>query len=257
MKKNRIFLGVLFVTMLLIGSGYAAWAQSFTVSNVVNTGELSFNIQTQALKYGEYTELSILNDGESKLDINITDAYPRAEYTYDVLIKNTGTIKIEFNKIEEKYLKDDVTLTYDFENAMEIEPDASAIIPIKITAGDSIAEKSKIEFSQIVQYTQFNDENLVEPEKPVEKLNVEFKTTSPKDSYITLKIFDSNDDLKNFDQIALKNDGIFNLTFYNSYYESGDYRIHVRLHDGVFLDYTVNLNFEKGTSTIKSIEIVE
>ncbi len=251
MKKNRFFLSIIIVAMMLMGSGYAAWSQSFSVKNVVNTGELSFTVDSQNVKHDQYTSVDIKSDHQSTFDVLITDAYPGAEYTYDILVKNTGTMALAFEKIKDQYLKEDMELIYNFSEAMIIEPNQEAIIPVKLIAGDKIPQKCKVGFSQSIQYSQFNDPKPAPPNKPVDRFDVKLKPGGGEYFDVAIVIYNSKGHMACIDQQNLGKSLTITIPFYRTAYENGTYRVCTKTYGSPAMNHYVTVDFDNGTYTVK------
>lgn len=95
--KNKKFLSmVLVVAMMLMGAGYAAWSQSFTVNATVATGNLTLEIQNlMENECSDYDECymsgtqKLVND---TIEVTVTDLYPGASYGIAFDVVNVGTI---------------------------------------------------------------------------------------------------------------------------------------------------------------------
>lgn len=138
MKKTKILILTSILTLMLMGVGYAAWSQNFTVTSNVSTGELKIaanNIKFEELtilKSNNQTYWSISNgsikpitgnDGSislaysnnSKEYMNMTlkagsnqesimfdmkNAFPGIKAKYDVTLTNKGTVPVKFNLVD-------------------------------------------------------------------------------------------------------------------------------------------------------------
>jgi hypothetical protein len=133
MKKTRFILLALVAAMVLMGAGYAAWSQTFTITSAVSTGELCVVVSEADEKDGIITSVKVDTNGDGSYDDEggfvvvapdeaaanyLPDGYPSAtfhnynnnisELTYaiptiypgvqvasEVKFTNTGTIKTQ------------------------------------------------------------------------------------------------------------------------------------------------------------------
>lgn len=116
MKKSRFIMLTLVAALVLMGAGYAAWSQTFTISSTVQTGELFVKIENtgnsvDVLKNGNYTPSSSGADyitftaaPEEVTDTNgkttlasfssaIGNMYPGTKVTSVLKFANLGTLK--------------------------------------------------------------------------------------------------------------------------------------------------------------------
>ncbi len=114
MKKIKLLSGVLVGALLCVGVGYAAWTQSFTVTNTVNTGELKVGIERatqpklEAIDSTGYEVRNIsdvsakwtsFKEGDEKINLEIGNAFPGLRASYWINVKNYGTVPVRAEKI--------------------------------------------------------------------------------------------------------------------------------------------------------------
>jgi hypothetical protein len=114
MKKIKLLSGVLVGALLCMGVGYAAWTQSFTVTNAVNTGELKVGIERATKpeldaidsKGHEVRNISAASakwalhkEGDEKINLEIGNAFPGLRASYWINVKNYGTVPVRAEKI--------------------------------------------------------------------------------------------------------------------------------------------------------------
>jgi hypothetical protein len=128
MKKTRFILLALVAAMVLMGAGYAAWSQTFTIGSTVTTGELyvvvgeeSMSVRVDTNGDGSYddedgfvevtpenakdnylpegypsaTAANSKVDNASALTYTIPKIYPGVQITSQVKFTNAGTIKTQ------------------------------------------------------------------------------------------------------------------------------------------------------------------
>jgi lipopolysaccharide export system protein LptC len=117
MKSTRFILWVVVAAMVLMGAGYAAWSQTFTISSTVQTGELyvyiaeTHTVEVQEADGEYYTEGNSYLDLEnlvttttsqnaagdettiSTLSYKVGDVYPGTRIKTTFTFHNKGTLK--------------------------------------------------------------------------------------------------------------------------------------------------------------------
>lgn len=119
MRNKKFITAVLVLSMMLMGAGYAAWTQDFTVTATVNTGDLDIGLSTtgavvistmiedEQVVDDVYAEGKVvvgeqLEDGSTDLYsvlATLERMYPGAIADFDVTVKNTGTVGIKIDNI--------------------------------------------------------------------------------------------------------------------------------------------------------------
>ena len=184
MKNKKFITAVLVLSMMLMGAGYAAWTQDFTVTANVNTGELDIALSTDgevviSTVIGDDTEATIdelYAEGEVEVDetedayaatATLYDMYPGAIADFDIVVTNTGTVGIQLDNIGDAVEVDDAVLgTYTITAVID---DASSDIAVGETEtvhytvefvdgenDDSENLEGEVELSIPVTYKQFN-----------------------------------------------------------------------------------------------------
>lgn len=99
--KNKKFLSmILVVAMMLMGAGYAAWSQTFTVNATINTGELEMAVidavesSCDQMDYEEcyMNGTQTFDDGTGIVTLTVNNMYPGSSYGADYTFKNVGTV---------------------------------------------------------------------------------------------------------------------------------------------------------------------
>ncbi len=125
MKRTKFVLLALVAAMILMGAGYAAWSQTFTINSTVSTGELFVMISDEGI-----TSVIVDKDGDGdyvvgagETDENVTPATADANYLVyptvattagDTSGANTTLAKIEYTI--DLYPGTQVTSEINFEN---------------------------------------------------------------------------------------------------------------------------------------------
>lgn len=121
MNKTKLISLSLVIALILMGTAFAWWTQSTTISNQINTGELEVklvniggpgiyfthpngNPDAQGLDIHEDYNAEVLNydfseDGYT-LDVEINNLFPGSYVTYIYGVDNTGTVPVKVNNVE-------------------------------------------------------------------------------------------------------------------------------------------------------------
>jgi hypothetical protein len=128
MKKMKILALALMTSLMLMGAGYAAWADDLVINNTVATGELNVNFVKDdtypSARGAEYVipSVQIVDEKEHTVQVSLTNLYPGSWAAFRVKGINSGTIpamldnfQVEFNGDEEllPYLTYEAGLTID------------------------------------------------------------------------------------------------------------------------------------------------
>jgi len=96
MKRTRFVLWVIVAAMVLMGAGYAAWSQTFTINSTVQTGHLYVKVQNA----NEDQSIGI-DEGVNSTTVKftITDLYPGKSVQHVLRFTNQGTmpVKLKYN----------------------------------------------------------------------------------------------------------------------------------------------------------------
>ncbi len=120
MKRAKFAMLAVVVALILVGAGYAAWTQVFTINSTVSTGELFVQVVNTENNYevldaeGNVISEGGLNTGNDYLDLKVSSAstgegtsretlteltfnlskmYPGVRETSKISFKNLGTLK--------------------------------------------------------------------------------------------------------------------------------------------------------------------
>lgn len=102
MKKTRIMIILLSLSMIFLGVGYAAWTDSLTINSTVQTGKLDVNFQQSASSIIWNADNNNVANGFIAIDetkntatVTLNNLYPHAIATITIPIKNEGTIPVK------------------------------------------------------------------------------------------------------------------------------------------------------------------
>lgn len=120
MKKTRIIVLALAISIALMGAGYAAWTQNVTISGTVKTGQLELKITDTATgayykHYDSNNELKWTNEElekyglkiapqeeptvNNKITFNRENLFPGLEAGKSINITNTGTVPVKLESV--------------------------------------------------------------------------------------------------------------------------------------------------------------
>ncbi|MDT3699990.1 MAG: hypothetical protein RO469_11260 [Thermincola sp.] len=135
MKKTKFVLLSLVVAMILMGAGYAAWTQTFTINSTVSTGELFVLVTNNGItglkvdtngnaSYDDNVDASATNQDQAE-DLNLD--YPTVAVTNGDVSANAGTTLSEISYTMSKlYPGTQVTSEIKFDNKGTIKTRTSA-----------------------------------------------------------------------------------------------------------------------------------
>ncbi|AKL94403.1 hypothetical protein CACET_c08950 [Clostridium aceticum] len=113
MKKTKFIALVLVVAIGLMGAGYAAWTESFTVNNSMSSGQLKIELSkanassevdfnSQAVKAADLIDNLVVADTEIKGNVAkfaIDNMYPGTQFITSLRAENKGTLPAVINEI--------------------------------------------------------------------------------------------------------------------------------------------------------------
>lgn len=97
MKKTQYLAGIVAVSMMLMGAGYAAWTQSVTVTHQTDLGELKVEFGGSAATSEAYVVKPEVKQDGNTVAVKLGNFYPGAKQGYTVTFENKGTIGAKFN----------------------------------------------------------------------------------------------------------------------------------------------------------------
>lgn len=101
MKRTKFLALALVVAVMMMGAGYAYWAEELTISNKVVTGELDViftepHVATEDTYMGQEPNdgsyCNVAGDESHGLDILLNKVYPGAKSTVTFALENSGTL---------------------------------------------------------------------------------------------------------------------------------------------------------------------
>jgi len=109
MRNNKFFIGIIILSMMMMGAGYAAWTQGLIVNQSIDSGELMFEITAGvlseevvggvAMPEPGYAEFDVSGDEVAGFSVTATDMYPGVVDTYWINAVNSSTMatKVTFD----------------------------------------------------------------------------------------------------------------------------------------------------------------
>jgi len=110
MKNRKMLITAITIAIMLLGTGYAYWTESLTISNSVSTGYLDVKfIDADAWDYDDsetfhhrsnlvIAHKTIAPDGRS-ISLTVDNLYPGSGASLDFLVENTGTIPAKIGTV--------------------------------------------------------------------------------------------------------------------------------------------------------------
>lgn len=134
MKKLRILSSSLIVATMLTGAGYAAWTDTLTINNTVETGQLNVQFHEGKFLGLQYPDASADKYVEAKAEISDKDShttqidlnnlYPGAWAAFRVRAINAGTIPAKVANVDVQFSGDKELLPYlTYETRISMNPD--------------------------------------------------------------------------------------------------------------------------------------
>lgn len=164
MKKTRFLVLALVAAVMMMGAGYAAWTEDVTISNNVQTGELSVALSNgiavvnDDLTNREATVVADLADEANSAQVKVTNLYPGAHVDVTVPVTNDGTIPVKLDPLAP--LSDDNTdpaVSVTLGSAPEtLAVGETANITFSIDVTDDATENHTALFDVTTNYIQFN-----------------------------------------------------------------------------------------------------
>jgi hypothetical protein len=118
MKRTKVLALVLAAAVMLMGAGYAAWTDSFAVTNTVTTSELDMQIDDAYFYDGDnlgepqraWTEATIVDWDENSLIVTASDLYPGADVRLDIYASNHSNVPVKFDSANVEFIEGDWAL---------------------------------------------------------------------------------------------------------------------------------------------------
>ncbi len=111
MMKRKFIAGAVAVSIMMMGAGYAAWTQNFTVTNTVNTGQLAFNAELVKPEPPKYATITFTDEkaspSEGIMALKFDKVYPDSTFMYSVTVTDASTVGVKYvlsaSNIDPKY----------------------------------------------------------------------------------------------------------------------------------------------------------
>lgn len=109
MKKSKLLIGVVALSVALMGTGYAWWTQAIVAQGTVTSGMMDVKLTAADLsavapdgndKYLEITKPNISLANNKSFNFGIANMYPKSEATLTFTVDNTSTVPMVLNKFD-------------------------------------------------------------------------------------------------------------------------------------------------------------
>lgn len=170
-KKKNYALVVLFVLLIGISVGYAAFGQTLNINGTANANgnfKLAFTNATISPNVGaEGSTTSISANGDT-LSINMDLDYPGAGGVVTATITNTGSIAAKLNNLNIEGINDpDINVSFsglDLEDGEVIEPNDTKDVKITVKWAENSTTAKTATFKATLDYVQSTEEFKVNTE---------------------------------------------------------------------------------------------
>lgn len=158
-KKKNYALVILFVLLIAISVGYAAFAQVLTINGTANANgnfKLDFTNATIDPNVGAEGSTAVISATGDNLSINMNLKYPGAGAVITTTITNTGSIAAKLKNVKFTGI-DDPNITVLFNQAVigeVIEPGSTKEILITVKWAENSTTATKLNFSATLDYEQ-------------------------------------------------------------------------------------------------------
>ncbi|QOX62835.1 hypothetical protein FRZ06_05485 [Anoxybacterium hadale] len=110
MNRRKMIIAAIAIAIMLLGTGYAYWTETLTISNSVSTGYLDVKfIDADAWDYDDsetflhrsnlvIAHKTIASDGQS-ISLTVDNLYPGAGASLDFLVENTGSVPAKIGTV--------------------------------------------------------------------------------------------------------------------------------------------------------------
>lgn len=103
MRKTRILILILIISLFLMEAGYAQWTENIAVNNTVKVGELSGTFTEASIIPDDYIEVTqpdlYENSNVNSILCEVSNFYPGGGATLNTVFKNDGTIPSKITSI--------------------------------------------------------------------------------------------------------------------------------------------------------------
>lgn len=177
MKKGKFIAGITALSVMMMSSGYALWTQQFKSTNTVATGHMDIvttagTISEKTYNYATETVVNATTGDTNAITATIGNAYPGAEFTYTINVKNTGTMPVKLDEpipalnglpdlADSSWFHVDYEVHVGNQNSVDyvIEPDATAELTFNIKFdkdAPNALENKTVTLTNDIKYVQWN-----------------------------------------------------------------------------------------------------
>lgn len=175
-KKKNYTLVILFVLLIGISVGYAAFAQQLTINGTANANgnfKLAFTNATIDPNVGAEGSTAVPSATGDSLSINMNLKYPGAGAVVTATITNTGSIAAELKALNFTGIDDtDIEVSFDTDEVGDvIEPGQTKEVLITVKWNEQSTTAKTLNFSATLDYAQATtnfDANAENPETPAD-----------------------------------------------------------------------------------------
>lgn len=173
-KKKNYTLVILFVLLIGISVGYAAFAQQLTINGTANANgnfKLAFTNAAIDPNVGAEGSTAVPSATGDNLSINMNLQYPGAGAVVTATITNTGSIAAELKNVEFTGINDaDIDVKFDTDVVGDvIAPNETKEVLITVKWKEDSTTAKTLNFSATLDYVQATtnfDANVENPETP-------------------------------------------------------------------------------------------
>ena len=158
-KKKNYALVILFVLLIGISVGYAAFAQVLTINGTANANgnfKLAFTNAVIDPNVGAENSTAVISATGDSLSINMDLEYPGAGAVVTATITNTGSIAAKLKNVEFSRTEDpNISISFDKAVVNEvIQPGETKDVLITVKWNENSTTASKVNFTATLEYEQ-------------------------------------------------------------------------------------------------------
>ena len=158
-KKKNYALVILFVLLIGISVGYAAFAQVLTINGTANANgnfKLAFTNAVIDPNVGAEKSTAVISATGDSLSINMDLEYPGAGAVVTATITNTGSIAAKLKNVEFSRTEDpNISISFDKAVVDEvIKPGEKKDVLITVKWNENSTTASKVNFTATLEYEQ-------------------------------------------------------------------------------------------------------
>lgn len=159
MKKLKIIIASLAISMIFLGVGYAAWTDSLSISNTVKTGTFDINFKGGTVAWNSdnnnVAQGYVTIDENGKAIVTLENLYPNAVATITIKVKNDGTIPAHKGIFNFSNVPEWLTIeTLDSADTLSVGEEKNYIF--KVIVNDNAPQDQTVTFTAEAIYKQFN-----------------------------------------------------------------------------------------------------